>query len=547
MALWIICTPLIIFFNSFAIGKVYKRFNNQLSSYLTTLLGFLTYFGVISLLFIVVMLFTATFKVVLLSLMIYQIILGIIYLFNWRWFFISYNVNIKYLLLLLSLIILSCLAYVLTRNFNADQINWCLAGANDYKSYLVSDYYNAALTFRPTNEIVVFTFGENFLEKKYNFNFIYIIYVVLTYIFDVSLSQMNIFYSYCNILFFSFLISLTGIHLIDTIWYKTEGKSIIAIEILVFTLSIIGYWFDINLWILLMTALLILLHNSKENEVPSAIAVYIINFIVLTGVLFSARFIICAVVINIVQLFISFKSKKENATNYNIMMMFSTLLFTAMIFENKNYLSFILIVILFILYSIYMMFHSSNIAYRVNNKIDEFIYQKINIIIIICTSIIVILSVAIFLSNKDFDIYLDPWTLYDYQSNYNITAIQQFLNVFYWVSNAGLFVYVLLSNNIITFKRKIGQYFPEADFVFLTFLIFWNPVATNLFNSIYNLDIIYLTPNFGVMFYCVCVPILFHLCKKSTEGNKLTLNHYLYYSTAAITTIISIVAINIGA
>ncbi len=543
MALWIICTPLIILFNSFAIGKVYKRFNHQLGSYLTTLLGFLTYFGVISLSFIVIMLFTSTFRVVLIALMIYQVILVLIYIFNWRWFFISYNINTKYLLLLLLFMAISCLAYVITRNFNSATINWDIVGGNNYKDYLVNDYYKNG-TFKPIEDIVVFTFGQNFLEKQFNFNFIYIIYAVFGYLFNIPLSEVNTFYTYWNVFFFTFLISMIAIHLVDSIWYKIEVKSIISIALFVFVLSVIAYWFESNLWILLMTGLLILLHTSKEKDIPSAIAVYIINFIVLTGVLFSARFIICAVVINIVQLFISFKSKKENATNYNIMMLFSTFLFMSMIFENKNYLSFVLIVILFILYSLYMMFKSSNIAYRVNKRIDEFIYQKINIIIIVCTSIIVILSLAIFLSNKNFNIYLDPWVLYDYSTAQSY-PMQQLINVFFWAANIAMFIYVLLSNNIITFKRKIVEYFPEADFVILTFLIFWNPIATNLFNSIYNLDIIYLTPNFGVMFYCICVPIIFHLCKKSSEAGKIGFNHYLFYSMTAITTVISTLAINL--
>ncbi len=74
--------------------------------------------------------------------------------------------------LLFLFMIVSCLGYLLTRDYNADIINWDIVGGDNYKSYLIHDYFKNG-QFKSIDDIVVFTFGQNFLEKKYDFNFIF--------------------------------------------------------------------------------------------------------------------------------------------------------------------------------------------------------------------------------------------------------------------------------------------------------------------------------------------------------------------------------------
>ncbi len=486
------------------------------------------------------MLFTTSFSVLLYVLLVYQIILILLYIYNWRWLFISWSVNLKYFGLFILFLSIGLIGYFITRNYSdPNGINWFLDGSENFEKYL-SKFNN----FKHIQYTYVFVFGNNFIEKS--FNFIYVIYVLFCYIFSVPLDQCMMFYTYINVLMYCVIFAMLAIHILDSNWYNLDFKSVLSISAFVLIISNVSFWFDGYIWIVLMSTILILLHISKENEVPSAIAVYVINFSVLTGVLFSYNFIVCAAVINIIQLFISFKSRKENATNYNVLMMFSTLLFIAMIFENKNYLSFILIVSLLVLYSIYMMYHSSNIAKKLNHKIDEFMYSKINIIIIGFVVAIVTISIILFVAKKNSSLFIDPWLINSDSFKQLPKVSDTIANVFYWIANIGMFIYVLLSNDFIKVKKSKSQYFPEADFAILVFLVFWNPLATNLFSSIYDLDFIYITPNFIVIFFCILIPIQYHLCNRIAKIKKIGVNQYIYYSTALITTIISMVTINLG-
>lgn len=535
MALWIIFVPLILFINSFLLGKVYKRFNHQLNSYLTTLLGFFSFFGTLSLIFAVLILFNITLQILFYIFLIFQIILFIIYIFNWRWSFITYNINFKKMGFLIFLIIICFLAYVLSRNFNSDHINWYLSDGINFKSYYLKSFFN----IEPQN-IYIFRFGTNYLDN----NFIYVVYSVIVYLFNVSINDLELFYTIINCSIMFFCLSLIIVHLSK---YLDEKKSLWTIFLsssVIFMIAIISFWMQSLFWISVFSLSLIVIHTSKQNEINSQASISIINFIVASGVFFNIQFLLIAITINLIQLFISYKTRKVNATDYNVLMLFSTLLYTGLIFDNSKYISFILIISILVFYSFYIFYKSSTTASRINQKIDHFLYKNINLISIIFLILILILSVALFLSTKNFQIFVDPWVIAILSTNSNSIVMSWVVNVFFWMTNIILLLFVLFSNSLVRFKKISYSYYPETDLSMMIFIAFWNPISINLFSSINNVDFIYMQPDFQVLFFIILCALIINQFKKIKINNIWSpIIHGAWFLTSSI---IIITSINLG-
>lgn len=522
----------IIFLNSFALGKIYKRFNIYLSSYSCFSFGMITLFGVFGLILIPLLLFTIKFNVVLVIYLIAQCVLVGVYVINWRWLFISYKINIKNLCILFAVFITIFCGFLITReyaNVPHNEINWYLL---ENPNYLLK-FSN------PNAELVdVFVFGQNYFTN----NFIYIFLSFFVYIFQIQdVQTLNIFYTFA-MLFIFMLLSSTSI---TSIFIKKNANItffriliLLANALLVSTLSFV---IKDYMWIIIFTILLVNTHSLRENEINSNVAIYIINFIVVAAIVFNINFLIVAIVINLINTFLSFQARKEKCTNYNILTLFTTFVMLAMSFSNEFYVGFICLILVIIIYTFYLFYKSSNIANKVNSVIDNFLYEYIYIIIIFIIAVLMITSISFFLTSGLFIISTDVWLL-----NYigtppmlmNNESLQYiYVNILYAIINVFVFLAAIINSGMIKIKKfdKVFGLRGEKRIISSQFylsiivvLVFWNPIATNLYNYLINSSIIGFLPNFQVIFAAMIIPCLMAMSKHFYNSEKNTVTGYTY-------------------
>lgn len=522
----------IIFLNSFALGKIYKRFNIYLSSYSCFSFGMITLFGVFGLILIPLLLFTIKFNVVLVIYLIAQCVLVGVYVINWRWLFISYKINIKNLCILFAVFITIFCGFLITReyaNVPHNEINWYLL---ENPNYLLK-FSN------PNAELVdVFVFGQNYFTN----NFIYIFLSFFVYIFQIQdVQTLNIFYTFA-MLFIFMLLSSTSI---TSIFIKKNANItffriliLLANALLVSTLSFV---IKDYMWIIIFTILLVNTHSLRENEINSNVAIYIINFIVVAAIVFNINFLIVAIVINLINTFLSFQARKEKCTNYNILTLFTTFVMLAMSFSNEFYVGFICLILVIIIYTFYLFYKSSNIANKVNSVIDNFLYEYIYIIIIFIIAVLMITSISFFLTSGLFIISTDVWLL-----NYigtppmlmNNESLQYiYVNILYAIINVFVFLAAIINSGMIKIKKfdKVFGLRGEKRIISSQFylsiivvLVFWNPIATNLYNYLINSSIVGFLPNFQVIFAAMIIPCLMAMSKHFYNSEKNTVTGYTY-------------------
>lgn len=522
----------IIFLNSFALGKIYKRFNIYLSSYSCFSFGMITLFGVFGLILIPLLLFTIKFNVVLVIYLIAQCVLVGVYVINWRWLFISYKINIKNLCISFAVFITIFCGFLITReyaNVPHNEINWYLL---ENPNYLLK-FSN------PNAELVdVFVFGQNYFTN----NFIYIFLSFFVYIFQIQdVQTLNIFYTFA-MLFIFMLLSSTSI---TSIFIKKNANItffriliLLANALLVSTLSFV---IKDYMWIIIFTILLVNTHSLRENEINSNVAIYIINFIVVAAIVFNINFLIVAIVINLINTFLSFQARKEKCTNYNILTLFTTFVMLAMSFSNEFYVGFICLILVIIIYTFYLFYKSSNIANKVNSVIDNFLYEYIYIIIIFIIAVLMITSISFFLTSGLFIISTDVWLL-----NYigtppmlmNNESLQYiYVNILYAIINVFVFLAAIINSGMIKIKKfdKVFGLRGEKRIISSQFylsiivvLVFWNPIATNLYNYLINSSIVGFLPNFQVIFAAMIIPCLMAMSKHFYNSEKNTVTGYTY-------------------
>lgn len=545
---WILLIATIIFFNSFALGKVYKRFNISLSAYSCFSFGMITLFGLFGFILIPLLLFTIKFNVVLIIYLIAQCLLVGVYIANWRWLFISYKIDIKNLVILFGVFIMVFSGFLITReyaNIEPNQINWFLSGNINYLLKFAT----------PNADLVdVFVFGQNYFEN----NFIYVFLSFFVYIFQIQdIATLNLFYTFV-MLFIFLLLSSTSITSIFI--KKTKNLSfskiliLLANSLLISTLSFVIKDF---MWIVIFTILLVNTHSLRENEISSNVAIYIINFIVVAAIVFNINFLIIAIVINLIHTFLSFQARKEKCTNYNILTLFSTFIVLAMSFSNEYYVGFICLILIILVYTFYLFYKSSNIANKVNSVIDNFLYEYIYIILIFIISVLMITSISFFLTSGLFKISTDVWLLKYFGTPpmlMNDKSLQYlFVNILYATINVFAFIAAIINSGMIKLN-KFGKVFrlhdekrivsSQFDLSIIIVLVFWNPIATNLYNYLINTNIVGFMPNFQVIFAALIVPCLLAMSKHFYNSEKITFTGYAY--TGIILTTTSLLALGIN-
>lgn len=507
MSWWIIFIPVIIFFNGFALGKVYKRFNVHLNSYFSLSIGIATFFGFFGLMFVFLILFNISFELILYFSLIAQGVLVLLYLFNWRWLFISYVIDWKQLLIFSGVIIVFALGYILTREFKLDNINWLIEkNVDSYLKYT---------TVKPS-EITIFRHDTNYM----NINFVNYFYAILVFIFQIqSVTDLQIFYTYVNILIYVMLGALVCMAVFMRDIYKRNTKNLIISFVSIFFISLLGFVFSDFFWMFIFTIFLVNVQSLKQNELRSNISIYVINMIVMSGFVFSIHFVVLALIINLTASFLSYQSKKENATDFNVLMMFTSLLIIAISFNNIYYIGYILLVLVVAIYTFFIFYKSSNIAAKVNKKIDNFMYSNVNFIIIFLTVSIIIASLALFFTNRNYELDISMWLITKIglpvkglatdTSNYTL------INTTFWIINVLLLLVSVLNSRIVhskqvpRLKHANEIIWSQFDMAILVIIVFWNPIIINTYVNLNALKILNFVVNFQIIFLAVLTPCIF--------------------------------------
>lgn len=530
----------VILLNSFLIGKLYKRFNLYLSSSFCLTLGCVSFFGIFGVILIPLLLFAISFEVIFYVSIIAQAILLLLYLLNWRWFFISYHINWRILLIFIGIFIAFSLGYFATRQYHLEA-PWWIVQDNEY--FL-------QFTTTPMREINIFNISGNNFET----NFINLFYALFIYTFNVTdLKEIQNFTTIASLFIFTYLGSLICNSMFINHVSELNYAKLLVIILTCFFISVISFIFTEAFWIIIMLLFLIHVHGLKQNQLPSSIAIYVINLTIPCGIIFNMNFLVLALIINLIALLISFRLKRANATDFNILMLFTTLLYLALVLNNKVYLNYIIIAILIVVYSIYLFYKSSNMAYRINKVVDNFMYQYVNWFSIAIGLVIMIASVAIFFTSANYSINLNLWTVSTIGNPpiYLFSGAVDYLlvNVIFWTVNLSALAFAIFNNGWFLKKLKLHSLsiFSSAqlDIPILVALIFWNPINSNIYLTIIESQFLNFAIDFKLVFFTLVIPVLYILAKQVVNYEKISYIDYTYISIIAIISGVLITSLNI--
>lgn len=531
-----IIIPLLILFNSFSIGKIFKRFIRHLNSFSCMAIGFICLMSFLYLSIVPLLLFKISLDIFNFYLLAIQILLLFFYIYNWKWFIIIMKINIYKILLLIFVFIFVVLGWFFT--FNLNNINILYEPTQS-----TLDQFTPILTEDYSNIIIFNTFekGMSFFDK-----------ILLSFASIFNLRDINEIKLFLNIIPLVIFLTICPILILGIFYkrgleYKIKDASLIIL--MSFALALFSFIFDKNLingshWVLIFICFLIWNHYKLYNEIPAKFAIVISNAIVAAIFLLNYESIILFGIVNFIAIGISYRTKKEKSTDYNILMVFSTLLSFSISFTNKNYISLISLISLFILYSSYMFFRSSIIINKMNLKIDVFFYKWVNPIISILSFIILSVSLLVFIISDDFKMNINPWLITTFFNEDSSDIKLKIINIIFWIFLVGLLLICIIK--IIMNKKKGDTNIKYIDMSLSSYILFINPFSMNIVSKVViDTNLFWFKPNLLYSIFSVIAPIIISSNESCLSNKKLTWENYSWISSISIMSIFSILMINI--
>ncbi|MGL4952159.1 MAG: hypothetical protein ACRC4L_04210 [Mycoplasma sp.] len=406
------------------------------------------------------------------------------------------------------------IGYIITRTYTTPEINWLLDSSSLSSGIIQSNEVHTNLL-----NLMINTFIDKFKI--------------------INDHEIRIFYTWTTSLIYAIFGSLVIMNIFLNNKFSIKWNSILILFLTGIFISSLGLVFNSFRWVFLFSLWLIYVHGLKQNELDSNTAIFVINNTVLAGCFFDINFLIVSIAINLIAVFVSYRTKKEDATNYNVLMFFSTLLLISLSLRNELYIGFIVLAVVITIYSGYFFYKSSQVAKRVNKRIDDFMFENANWILLVSITSIAIASVIYFLSDKNFKLYYDIWIISSMGTPPVILtgdSIKSILiNILFWLMNIGLFIFSIynvklsFSRDIFTSsntKRKMSS--PHLDWPILSALLFWNPISSNLLSIFQNFQLINFVPDFSVLFVCLASPVLLVVIKYINQSTKINYSYFIY-------------------
>ncbi len=528
MYLAIFFAPLLIFINAFLFGKVYKRFLPNLNIFHVIFFGLISYCGLYYLLLIPLVLFTIDLKFLLIYTLIYQIILVFIYILNWRWIFITYKVDFKKILFFISLLVIIFIGCILSCNFsNMPNFHWSIDGSILNKLNQVNQ--------KPLNEIIVFTQNKSFFSVP----FISVLLQLLIYIFNIkSIVEINTFV----ICFTVFLIHIFLALFISVACYKDKNKWFLLLlqALCVLSLSIIIFSFIKYAYTFIFSISLFLIHlKFKQSFIKQRYYLFILNLTVLSGVFFVPNFVFISLIINFIMIMVTYINKYKTASDYNVNVLFSTILCFSLSFNSKYYLGIIFLIAFLFFYSFFFLIRTSHTYKKSIAIIDNFLYKYSRVFLIIIILIIWLLTILFLFLNDGLHVDFS-WLIEKDNISSNVQLLLPssnkaktlyiFINTIFVIVNIIILIYATFMNNLIFFKQKPNI---AKNFIFLYFFIIWNPLSLSIFPKINQLDIFDIQFDNFSFFWILFSIVFLTFISKINNSNKINFNNCC--STSIIT------------
>lgn len=501
---------IIFLLNSYFCGKIIKRFSREINNFLSIAFGFFIYLSGFQLFLLPIMIIHITTYIYLYTFIVYQSILLILYILNWKYSLSPLFISWKQLLCtIIGILIIMGIIY----------------GFMDYKNNFINTNY--AINFNSENYIIN---GLIFSISNY-FN---------------AINIQVIFQHWFNIIFATIIaIGIFGMYFYDKElpWYRIISYFVILIIISVCSLAIYTSPSNGNTWVLFSIILLIYNHIININNKNYKLGITNINFITIGLFVLCPNSLYVIIMTNIYLLFMAFHYKFKNVFDYNIRGFFGCLL-SILIFIKLNTNTFIIWIIVYSLiffYILYYLIRNTKVMNPINNFFNNISMNTIKFTTIVFSLIIFLVGMLIITIPGDFKFSSEPWIIKTFMNRQLIKGTVLFwtVNICYYIINI-----LLLTYAILTYRNKKLQMYIEnirlSPMIAINTMTFWNPISTNFWYSISFNNVQVISNAFLNSFSTAIINFIYYLVNKDRWSKSLTI---FTFGSILVTT--SLILINV--
>lgn len=579
--------PLIYLFNSYFIGRCFKRIYPKLNSYFLSGLGFFILLAIIFVLTLPAYVLTINFLGYIILLAIMQAFLIFIYLINWRYIFTfeKFDWLLFLIFIILSLLIFSTwflsnnLSVIIDPKLNSenDFNQWTslvtyLSKPVDLNTYVWNAETDANsgqyVSWNAINLMWIFLFQINPQTITSPFDGIFSNYgMLIVYSFITSLIITGIFHNYIKNRNYFQIIAIIGIVALTN-----------APLFLLTKTPING-----SSWIIPLSLLIIRLTFDSTVQTWNYRLDFLCAILLVSSHALSIAFIIFNFTIIVVKVLISYLNKSPHVTTSFLIFSFGLIFPSVFLIQSTSQLGALIFVLVLLLIYVLWFFLIRKSKFKIQVKLFETWMQK-KIVWFITIFILVIYAVSILLmfSGGTFNFITSPWIILPnpFLSNLdNISfnqSLQIILNVSFWSINGIIFIFYFLSAVLSKFKiyhrivnrislkkyfykykitqsqlqinqhQKLNQELNTNQFLshdnyigpvaqkeiqknyfalfsLLVILIIWNPLSTNLVNRIFSMQ------NFDLswLFFLAVVPSFFSYSLPRSKLMKIIITTFI--------------------
>lgn len=482
MRIFLSCFVISLFFcfNSYLCGKLIKKVNYKINDSISFVLGSFVFFAIIQLSVIPVLLLEilnySFFGYYLIGI---QLILIIIYLFNWRFSLSIQKFDfIRWIYILIGIVITFVILFAF-KNYKYSEIinseiNWNtnLFNINEIASIdksLLDKFSNVILLLLKVNNIN--------LAKQYLWMFPYSIII--------SNTLYGIFCNVKNKKIKNFL------NHENKYWLISYLGSIILLNIL--SLWIYTSPSDGNAWITFTILLILYLHKESLNHAKNVNYGLLLSLISIGLFFLSPNSVFCIVIINVYFMYINHKLKINNLFDFNLLMFFGILLSISLYLNDYvNYIGYIIGCLIIGGYLIYFFFRSTRIFRKewISHKDHKNIYYDLWLYIcIIC--IFILLTIITFVQNNktiNWQYWIINNVLNKEISNTQRIEIYYLVNIVWWIANILVFALSIIDQ----IWRKDST---VNKIQIINNVTTWNPITTQFWYRILPNNVSLITNN----------------------------------------------------
>lgn len=488
--------PFILCFNAFCIGRIFKRFYIIENSNLCTVVGFFTYICGVYLLSIILYLVSSTILLYGIIFLIVQVFLIALYAANWRYFFISWNVNSKLFIAFFSVFILSIIICFL-----------------NMRNYVSPAAIQIIPIFENTNNLGwdnVISLSNGSKESTFysNYSSLNIFNMFWMNVFKFNATDLPIFINWYPAILISFLVANLCCYFSakTTKIYLVIVNCIFSLAIVVFPLMFIETFFIGSTWTLFIIVCYLLILFSNTNSPLKLIFLAISIFALETISEGSTLIVMCLYLFTIWYVV----KVKGNIIQYVVFLLLPLLIEICWILITP--IGWFTLLILFIELVIFaaLMTLTLKEKYAIKIlKINKWLSVNLKFLtyfFIIIVAIAIIIFMIVFTKNNDFKNLFISVSLfnYDYLWNINLNMNNEkllIINVVLFAIYAAIFILVII---YIIYNKNYINFAPEVSLIILSFIALCNPFSISLF---YYLNVI-IMPDVGVSNCLIFAPLM---------------------------------------